>query len=136
MRVNEIAKKVNITADTVRYYTRIGLLSPRKSIENGYKSYSLEDEKRLLFILKSRKLGFAISEVQEIIGMSRTGKSPCCKVRDIVIKHLDETAEKILELQQLHDHMKRATDTWKKMPDSTPDGNSICDLIEMWDSVD
>jgi len=136
MRVNEIAKKVNVTADTVRYYTRIGLLSPRKSIENGYKSYSSEDEKHLLFILKSRKLGFAISEIQEIIGMSSTGKSPCCKVRDIVIKHLDETAEKILELQQLHDHMKRATDVWEKMPDSTPDGNSICDLIEMWDSVD
>jgi len=136
MRVNELAGKLNVTADAVRYYTRIGLLSPRKSIENGYKNYSSEDEKRLVFILKSRKLGFAISEIQEIIDMSRTGKSPCCKVRDMVIQHLDETAEKILELQQLHGHMKRATDAWVKMPDSTPDGNSICDLIEMWDSVD
>jgi len=57
-------------------------------------------------------------------------------VREIVYQHLDETKDKIRELQSLHDHMQCAVDTWKKMPDSMPDGNSVCDLIEMWDHID
>lgn len=53
MRVNELAKKLAVTADTVRYYTRIGILEPAKSTENGYKHYSKDDESRLRFVLKA-----------------------------------------------------------------------------------
>ena len=136
MRVNELSEKLSITPDTVRYYTRIGLLSPRKSLENGYKNYSPDDEKRLVFILKARNLGFSVAEVQEIIAVSETGASPCCKVREMVFKHMEETLVKIEELQRLHNHMKNATERWETMPDSMPDGDSVCDLIEMWDAVD
>ena len=136
MRVNQLAEKVGVTPDTVRYYTRIEMLSPTKSTDNGYKNYSTEDEKRLIFILKARHLGFSVSEIKEIISLSKTGKSPCCRVRKIVQMHLDETKQKIAELQLLSGHMQHAVDTWKSMPDSTPDGNSVCDLIEMWEDVD
>ena len=37
MKVAELAKSLGTTADTVRYYTRLGLLKPAKSV-NGYKS--------------------------------------------------------------------------------------------------
>ena len=136
MRVNQLAEKVGVTPDTVRYYTRIEMIFPTKSIENGYKNYSTGDEKRLVFILKARHLGFSVREIKDIIAMSKTGKSPCCKVREVVQKHLDEAKLKIAELHQLSSHMQRALDTWQSMPDSMPDGNSVCDLIEMWDNID
>jgi len=136
MRVNDLAKKVKVTPDTVRYYTRIGLLTPTKSAVNGYKNYATDDEKRLVFILKARHLGFAVTEIEEIIRMSKTGKSPCCRVREIVYKHIDDTRNEIQELQSLLDHMQHAADTWTSMPDSMPDGDSVCDLIEMWDDID
>jgi len=136
MRVNQLAEKVGVTPDTVRYYTRIEMIFPTKSIENGYKNYSTGDEKRLVFILKARHLGFSVREIKDIIAMSKTGKSPCCKVREVVQKHLDEAKLKIAELHQLSSHMQRALDTWQSMPDSMPDGNSVCDLIEMWEDID
>ena len=136
MRVNELAKKVGVTPDTVRYYTRIGLLCPTKSLENGYKNYTPSDQKRLGFILKARHLGFAVSEIEEIINLSKTGTSPCCRAREIIHKHIDETAQKINELEQLRACMERASATWDTMPDSMPDGDSVCDLIEMWDEID
>jgi DNA-binding transcriptional MerR regulator len=37
MRVTELANALSTTPDTVRYYTRIGLIVPTKSPENGYK---------------------------------------------------------------------------------------------------
>jgi DNA-binding transcriptional MerR regulator len=132
MRVNELAESAQVTADTVRYYTRIGLLSPQKSSENGYKHYSSEDQKRLDFILKARSLGMSVSEVQEIIRLANKGRSPCCRVREIVSKHINETKAKIDELNQQLEYMQKAANDWKKRPNGIPDGDLVCELIEKW----
>ena len=136
MRVNELAEQLNITADTVRYYTRIDLLKPVKNQENGYKDYTLTEKKRLIFILKAKNLGFTISEILQIIDMSTHGKSPCCEVRKLVNHHIIETQQKINELQKQQKYMQQATLAWESMPDSMPDGDSVCELIELWDTID
>lgn len=132
MRVNELAESIQVTADTVRYYTRIGLLTPQKNIENGYKHYSNEDQKRLVFIIKSRGLGMSVSEIQEIILLANKGSSPCYRVREIVDKHINDTKAKIEELEHQLSHMQQASDTWEKRPDGMPDGDLVCELIEKW----
>jgi len=57
MRVNELAKKLGISADSIRYYTRAGFVVPGKDQTNGYKIYRERDEQRLRFILSARRLG-------------------------------------------------------------------------------
>ncbi|MGR6616621.1 MerR family transcriptional regulator [Pseudomonas rhodesiae] len=47
MRVNELAKKLGVSDDTIRYYTRAGFVTPGKDQSNGYKSYRERDENRL-----------------------------------------------------------------------------------------
>lgn len=135
MRVNELATRASVTADTVRYYTKIGLLQPTKNIENGYKNYKPEDEKRLKFILKCRQLGFTINEIKEIVSLSSSGKSPCCRVREIVKMRLSEAEKAIEEMKQLHARMQLAAETWQSMPDGQPTGDSVCSLIEMLEGV-
>tara|TARA_R110001592_G_scaffold200586_1_gene449459 strand:+ start:953 stop:1354 length:402 start_codon:yes stop_codon:yes gene_type:complete len=132
MRVNELAESVHATADTVRYYTRIGLLTPQVSIANGYKDYNSGDQKRLEFILKARSLGMSVSEIQEIIKLADKGNSPCCRVREIVYKHINETKAKIDEMKLQLSHMQQAAETWEERPDGQPDGNLVCELIEKW----
>ena len=66
MQVNEVAKLLSITPDTVRFYTRSGLLKPQINPDNGYKHYSSSDINRLKFILAARSLGFSIDDVREI----------------------------------------------------------------------
>jgi DNA-binding transcriptional MerR regulator len=132
MRVNELAESIHVTADTVRYYTRIGLLTPQKSIENGYKYYKPADQKRLLFIIKARSLGMSVSEVQEIIKLANKGSSTCYRVREIVDKHISETKAKIDELNNQLEYMQHAADIWTQRPDGMPDGDLVCELIEKW----
>ena len=57
--VKQIADALEISADSVRYYTRIGFLVPSKS-HNGYKYYRSADVTRLRFILSARSLGFSV----------------------------------------------------------------------------
>jgi DNA-binding transcriptional MerR regulator len=136
MRVNELAIKMGVTPDTVRFYTRVGLLNPKKSLENGYKNYDVDEQNRLLFIVKARHLGFSVSEIQQIVKMSKRGNSPCCKVRAIAKKRLEETQQNIKELLQLSAKMEMAINVWEQLPDGLPTGGSLCSLIEMWEDVD
>ncbi len=132
MRVNDLAQRADVTPDTVRFYTRTGLLNPQKDPFNGYKQYGKGDYKRLMFIVKARHLGFSVSEIKEIVDLSDHGNSPCCRVREIVRRRIDEANKHIRELQMLVSRMETAAATWENMPDGEPTGDSVCNLIEMW----
>jgi hypothetical protein len=51
-------------------------------------------------------------------------------VRDVVEKRIVENREKIREMKRLQKRLETAADMWKGMKDSTPDGHSVCRLIE------
>ena len=88
MKVTELAKKLNTTPDTVRYYTRKKLLTPGKLV-NGYKYYSQSEFERLKFILSARQLGFSVKDIVQIFNDADHGKSAFPLVRSIIKKRLD-----------------------------------------------
>ena len=130
MKVTELAKAFGVKKDTVRYYTRIGLLRPSKSLENGYKFYGAKEQIRLKFILSARDLGFAIEDIKQIISESDQGKTPCPTVRELIEKRLHETEQRFIEMAKLRDRMRIAVATWDDKPDKEPCNNVICHLIE------
>lgn len=84
MKVSQLAKVLNTTPDTVRYYSRIGLIMPIKNTENGYKSYNQQAQQRLKFILSARQLDFSVEEIKEILLVADNGSTACPLVREIV----------------------------------------------------
>ena len=130
MTVNDIATRAEVAPDTVRYYTRVGLLKPHKNPENGYKIFKKNDVMRLRFIRQAQTLGFTLKEIGEILGDADAGSSPCPKVRDIIARHIAENRKKIEELQRLQERMEAALEKWSDMPDGVPDGLHVCHLIE------
>ena len=130
MTVNDIAQRADVAPDTVRYYTRVGLLKPKRHPENGYKLFGKNDVFRLRFIRQAQALGFTLKEIGEILGDADAGSSPCPKVRDIIVRHINENRRKIEELQNLQARMEAALDKWKDMPDGIPNGLHVCHLIE------
>lgn len=133
MTVNELATKLNVAPDTVRYYTRIGLLQPERAAGNGYRQYSARDEQRLRFALRAKLLGFTLRDIQEIVDHAETGSSPCPMVRNLIVKRVAEVRAQLREAQALFDRMEEALRQWDGMPDGMPHGDSICHLVEGWD---
>lgn len=130
MRVKKLAEKLGVTADTVRYYTRIMYLNPSKNSTNGYKNYEEKDIKRLRFILSARQLGFSVEDVGEIIGVAEKGETPCPLVRRLIDQRLQQTEKQFLEAVALRQRMKNALVEWESKPNKIPDGHMICHLIE------
>lgn len=125
-----LAKRSNVPLFTVRYYTRIGLLKPSRDLRNGYKIYKPSDKDRLKFITAAKELGFTLAEIEDILGMAAHSNSPCPMVREVVQKRIIENKQKIRELQRLQKRLEKAAEAWKTMKNSTPDGHSVCRLIE------
>ena len=130
MRVTELANALNTTPDTVRYYTRIGLIEPIKSPVNGCKTYGKTVQQRLKFILSARQLDFSVEEIREILTEADKGHTACPLVREIVEHRLAETEKQFQEALLLREKLRNAISDWQSKPDKAPTGQMICHLIE------
>jgi MerR family Zn(II)-responsive transcriptional regulator of zntA len=136
MKVKDMARAAGVTPDTVRFYSREQLLAPSRDPANNYQHFSSDDLRRLRFARKARQLGFSLPEIRDILNQADDEHSPCPMVRGVFEQRLAEVGRQINELQQLHQRMQKALDAWRDMPDGTPDGHTICRLIEHWDQAE
>ncbi|WP_133636606.1 MerR family transcriptional regulator [Halomonas ventosae] len=67
MRVTELARAGGVTPETVRHYTRQGLLRPRRDPRNGYQHYDEDALGLIRFIDCLRSLGVNLLEVKQIL---------------------------------------------------------------------
>jgi DNA-binding transcriptional MerR regulator len=130
LTVSQLSKQLNISADTIRYYVRCGLISPERDPINGYKRFNNNDIKRLNFILQAKSLGFSLADIHTIMDQASFGESPCPQVRIIMEVRLKETAAKIASMKATYKKMQQALKRWQTQPDCTPAGKHICHLIE------
>jgi len=130
MRVNQLAAALDVSADTVRYYTRIGMLAPKRNLHNGYKEYTAADRQRLGFILAARQLGFSVKDIDIILAQAKTGRTACPLARELIEERLKETDRKFAETKALRARMQAAVYDWESKPNKAPTGQMICHLIE------
>lgn len=66
-RISEFAQLSGVTVRTLHYYDRIGLLTPSRTEENGYRRYSRGDLLRLQQIVTLKWMGFTLEQIAEIV---------------------------------------------------------------------
>ena len=130
MTVSELAKGGGTTPDTVRYYTRMGLLQPKRNPHNGYRLYQPKDVHWLRFIRQAKSLGFTLHDIQTIMQSRHQGNSPCPNVRAILQNRIVENRQHLSELMALQDRMEKALLQWADMPDGKAEDAAVCPLIE------
>jgi len=63
--ISELAEELGVTARAIRFYEAKGLLDPQRVGTN--RVYSYRDRARLLLILRGKRLGFSLAQIQEYI---------------------------------------------------------------------
>lgn len=96
MTIAEVGKKYNLTADTLRYYERIGLLQGVPRNKNGIRNYDEKTCKRIEFIKCMRDAGVEIEILIEYMSLFEKGKSTV----EARKKLLEEQREKLLVKQK------------------------------------
>ena len=107
MKIGQLANATTTKVETVRYYERIGLLSPPARTSANYRAYGSEHLARLSFIRRARDLGFTLEAVRELLTLSDDKSQSCQSVDSIARAHLTEVDRKIGDLKALRSELDR-----------------------------
>lgn len=95
MTIAEVSKKYDLTADTIRYYERIGLIPTIPRTKNGIRDFDEESCSWIEFIKCMRNAGMEIEILLEYVNLFKQGKITV-KARK---RLLEEQREKLIEKQ-------------------------------------
>ena len=94
--VGHLAKEVGMNVETIRYYEKQKLLpKPKLKEDSRYRVYDETDLKRLLFIKRSKELGFTLKEISELLNLKVESSATCGDVKHLAEHKLNDVEEKI-----------------------------------------
>lgn len=99
--IGELSRTTGCNIETIRYYERLGLLHKPPRTEGGHRLYNTVNQKRLLFIVKTRKLGFSLEQTRDLLSLSENQARSCGEALALVNSNLIDVKEKIAELQRI-----------------------------------
>jgi MerR family mercuric resistance operon transcriptional regulator len=98
--IGEISGETGVHIETVRYYEKVGLLPPPPRTEGGHRLYADEHLKRIIFIRRSRELGFTLDDIRNLLGLVEGGYT-CGEVHKAAVDHLRVIRRKITDLRRM-----------------------------------
>jgi DNA-binding transcriptional MerR regulator len=118
VQIGELAKSLDITTRTIRYYEEIGLMGKTDRLGGSTRVYTNDDVLRLKFILKLKTMGITLKEIQELSDIfdinARSFSTITPKLIEILDQHIAKVDEKMANLSSLRndivDYRVRITD--------------------------
>lgn len=107
LRIGELAAAAEVTADTLRFYEREGLLAPTAKSAGGYRLYDDEAVVRLRFIKQARDCGFTLTEIQQLLVLRKQTEACCGDVRKRAIEKKLQVEAKIKALKAMSKALDR-----------------------------
>jgi len=129
LTVSKLAEQVGTSADTVRYYERIGLLPETERSPSGYRLYGEEAVEHLRFIKHAQRFGLRLEAIGELMEIRRRGLCPCGHTRRMLEERVGELDEELSSLARLRDDISRMIDDLQAP--ASADWQCSSDLIQI-----
>lgn len=100
MTISEVSRNFEISADTLRYYERIGLLPPVPRNKSGVRNYDEESCGWIEFIKCMRSAGLPIEVLIEYVSLFRQGEQTTSVRKEMLIEQRAILLQKIIEMQK------------------------------------
>jgi Cu(I)-responsive transcriptional regulator len=97
--IGALAKRGGVGIDTVRYYERSGLLSPKTRLASGYRRYSPAEVARLRFIRRAQALGFTLNEIRDLLSLSN--RRDVARVKRAAQQKVIDVEQRIASLERI-----------------------------------
>lgn len=103
LTIQEVSHATGLSAHTLRYYERIGLIHPINREENTRRCYTADDVGWIDFLLKLRAIGMSIRDMQRYAELQRQGDATLPE-RVEMLKSLRDKVESHIE--EMNEHLK------------------------------
>ena len=100
MTIAEVSEKYQISADTLRYYEKEGLIPYISRTEGGVRNYTEEDCARIGFVKCMRSAGLSIEVLKQYFELFAKGKRTLKTRRDLLSTEREKLKDRMTELQE------------------------------------
>jgi len=114
MTITEVSKKYDMTADTLRYYERIGLIPPVSRNTSGSRDYMEEDCNWVHFMKCMRGAGLSIEGLVEYVTLFQQGNSTIKARKELLMEQRSRLAKNIKEMQQTLERLDKKIDGYEE----------------------
>ncbi|MFU8875458.1 heavy metal-responsive transcriptional regulator [Micromonospora sp. SL4-19] len=114
--ITEVARRTGVTADTIRYYERIGLLPAPQRTAGSHRRYGPATLDRVQFIQGAQRLGLALTDIGNLLAVRDTGACPCEPAADLLRRRISDIDAEMSRLAALRAELVT-------MADALPDEN-------------
>ncbi len=98
--IQKTAEEMSVSAHTLRYYEKIGLLHPIQRGANGHRRYTEEDMGWIYWLKLLRDSDMSIQAMQKYVALTREGEHTIPERCEILAEHRDSLRQHITELQE------------------------------------
>ena len=106
--IQDVSKKTGLTAHTLRYYEKEGLISDVERSQGGFRQYTDEDLERLGLIRCLKNTGMSIQEIARFVQLTHEGDHTLEERVELLREHRERVLERMAEMQE---HLDKVT--WK-----------------------
>ncbi|MCK6372730.1 MerR family transcriptional regulator [Zoogloea sp.] len=100
LTITEVAERTGLTAHTLRYYERAGLIVPVARAPGGQRRYSASDLDWIGFLLRLRETRMPIGQMQAFAQLRSEGEGTAPARREMLEQHLAQVLASIDAMQQ------------------------------------
>ncbi len=100
LRVAELAESAGLAPSTVRYYERVGLLSPARRATNGYRVFDESALEELAFIARAKGIGMTLEDIAQLVAAWPNGecRSLQARLRRFLVERIAQVHDQLDEL--------------------------------------
>jgi|SRR6185503_16310613 len=114
MKIAEVSAQYGISADTLRYYERVGLIPPVHRNHGGIRDYDELDLRRVDFIKCMRGAGLPIEVLIEYVALVQKGDKTIEARKEILIEQRDLLVARMNEMQKTLDLLNHKVEVYEK----------------------
>jgi len=103
MKIQEVSEKYSLSADTLRYYERVGLIPPVTRTLSGIRDYSDLDVRRVEFIKCMRSAGLPIEVLIDYMELVQEGDATIGARKDILKEQREQLIARMAEMKKTLD---------------------------------
>ena len=115
MTIAEVSKKYDISADTLRYYERIGLLPPVPRNKSGIRDYDEESCGWIELMKCMRAAGVQIEALIEYVALFQQGDSTINARKELLMEQRDQLMERMADMQQSLDRLNHKIERYEQV---------------------
>lgn len=118
LTIDEVAKRTGLTAHTLRYYERIGLIAPVGRAPGGQRRYAASDMAWISFLLRLRTTQMPIGKMLAFAKLRAVGDSTVSERRRLLEDHLAEVLAQIEAMKKSADALKAKVEHYQALEHS------------------